>query len=78
MISDERFIMGSQLPLHLATFLSERSEHLSAVSLGTCEGKPLMLSDQLEFLGHLTTVDLRVILTLLEVKRGLLTHPDPG
>ena len=77
MISDERFIMGSQLPLHLATFLSERSEHLSAVPLGTCDGKPWTLSDQLEFLGHLTTVDPRVILTVLELKRGLLTNPDP-
>ncbi|MGQ9827589.1 MAG: hypothetical protein ACUVSW_06955, partial [Roseiflexus sp.] len=43
MISDERFIMGSQSLLHLATFLGERSEHLSAVPLGTCDGKPRML-----------------------------------
>ncbi len=76
-ISDDRFIMGSELPLNLHDFLSQQSEILSTAQVGTCDGQPWTLAEELEFIGHFYGIDPRVILTLLELKSGLLSNPKP-
>lgn len=77
-ISDDRFIMMSQLPVDLSAFLARRSPMLSTLEVGSCDGKPLTLAGQLEFFGHFYGVDPRVILTLLELKSGVLSDPIPN
>jgi len=76
-ISDDRFIMGSELPLDLHDFLSQQSKSLSTVQVGACDGQLWTLAEQLEFFGHFYGVDPRVVLTLLELKSGLLSNPEP-